>query len=330
MKKILLLFFLAICLKGFSQKIILTVNNGDLYSLDVLNCKLTVLSKTGIIFEDISFTTDGRLWGISKGELYEIDTLTYATNYVGNTGIGSVGLVELDDTTLIMDSAYRLFKLNVKNASASYLTEIGSSYNPLGDLTWYNDDLYMSCSKSTDQRPYLLRITFNPGKTAITQVHEVNKVPPCVGLVTLSLTNENPILGFELNDVYKICHEDGSYRKICSLNLPQQSVFGAASMKLPVPISETGHCSYAEAEPDFVNVFTPNNDGINDVWEVSGFHTHVIIQIFNRWGMKVNGDIEMYVGETYKWDGGNCSDGVYYYSITTSDETYHGCITLLR
>jgi gliding motility-associated-like protein len=330
MKKCLLVLFLLICFKGFSQKIILAANNGDLYSFDALDCKITLLGKTGIGFEDISFTGDGRLWGISIGKLYQIDTLTYKIKYAGNAGFISVGLVELDDTTLIINSGHLLFKLNVNTAATSYLGDIGSQYNPTGDMTWYNDDLYISCLKNNDAFGCLVRVTFDANKTAITQVQEMNKVPGCVGLVTVSLTNENPILGFNLDYVYKICHEDGSYKKICALNLPQQSpsIWGAASMKLPTPIAEKGHCTYAD--PEFVNVFTPNNDGINDVWEVSGFHTRASVQIFNRWGKQVNGAVEMYAEESYKWDGGNCSSGVYYYIITTPEETYKGFLNLLR
>ncbi len=72
------------------------------------------------------------------------------------------------------------------------------------------------------------------------------------------------------------------------------------------------------------NVFTPNGDGINDVWKFSEeslkgmkeFH----LTIYNRWGQKVweteNQDEAINTG----WDGKNflgitCSPGIYYYVI---------------
>jgi gliding motility-associated-like protein len=65
------------------------------------------------------------------------------------------------------------------------------------------------------------------------------------------------------------------------------------------------------------NVFTPNNDGSNDVFTVSGTNlTDVNCVIFNRWGQKL-----------YEWDrvkgswdgrtlaGEECPDGTYFYIV---------------
>jgi gliding motility-associated-like protein len=333
MKKILLFFFLIICCKGFSQKILINLRYGDFYSIDVTNCKSTLLGNAGLGFKDIAFTPDGRLWGLSEGKLYQIDTLTFTTKYIGDTGFLSVtSSVDLDDTTLIIDNGFKIYKLNVNTASATYIGDIDHQYIGTGDWTWFNNDLYMSCAKFSNQRTYLMRMVFNANHTAIVRFEEVNKVPTFYGMVTVSLTNESPILGFYSGDIYKICHEDGSYKMICSLPLPQgaDGVWGAAAMKLPTPIVETGPCSYAEREFLIPNVFTPNNDGINDFWELGSFAGSATIEIFNRWGMKVNGDVKIKAEEIYKWDGGDCSSGVYYYSITTSDETYHGFLNLIR
>lgn len=337
MKKCLLLFCLAICYRGFSQKIIVTTNTGDFYSIDILNCKDSLLVKSGFVFNDISYTTDGRLWGISAGQLYQIDTLSYKTNYIGDTGLStSVTLVEVDDSTLIIDNTPNLYRLNVNTLSKTSIGGFGSQYYPAGDLAWYNNDLYMTCSRASGLKTIfvILRIAMNANYTTITRIEELKGVPIFFGLVTIPLSNETPIIGFDNGDIYKICHEDGSCKKVCSLNLPagSESIFGAASMKLPVPIIETGPCSYSEKEMLFniPNVFTPNNDGINDVWKLTSFPSSAIVQIFNRWGIKVNEGMEIKKGEIYSWDGDNCSDGIYYYTITTSDNTYSGFLNLLR
>lgn len=64
------------------------------------------------------------------------------------------------------------------------------------------------------------------------------------------------------------------------------------------------------------NVFTPNNDGVNDFWYPSGYKIDKMeIHIFNRWGELV------FIGDenNYTWDGscGNqdCSNGTYFYVI---------------
>ncbi len=90
------------------------------------------------------------------------------------------------------------------------------------------------------------------------------------------------------------------------------------------------------------NVFTPNGDGINDVFkalpnEYSGEFT---IKIFNRWGNVVFESKD----SDFEWDGANrttkqpCSDGTYFYVAElilqgledTHKEILKGSITLLR
>lgn len=87
-------------------------------------------------------------------------------------------------------------------------------------------------------------------------------------------------------------------------------------------------------EPVFPNVFTPNDDGMNENWQPKlclDDDGQVNITIYNRWGKKV---FESINNDTY-WDGrttsgNNCPEGTYYYIITTTKETYKGTIQLLR
>jgi gliding motility-associated-like protein len=80
---------------------------------------------------------------------------------------------------------------------------------------------------------------------------------------------------------------------------------------------------------EFPNVFTPNNDGKNDLWYLPGFCGNV--QIFNRWGQLL---IQMDVGQ--KWDGtinnNLVMEGVYYFISTNyeSNKKVEGHFQLLR
>lgn len=78
------------------------------------------------------------------------------------------------------------------------------------------------------------------------------------------------------------------------------------------------------------NVFTPNQDGVNDVWITGGEIKEV--QILNRWGNVVYSTDENFNGWDGKTkDGLTCVDGVYYYVLTEKDNTIHkGFITLIR
>jgi gliding motility-associated-like protein len=63
----------------------------------------------------------------------------------------------------------------------------------------------------------------------------------------------------------------------------------------------------------FNNVFTPNNDGVNDKFTIVNLKPDSKLVIFNRWGS------EVFRTDNYdnSWDGEKLSGGVYYYLLTT-------------
>lgn len=73
------------------------------------------------------------------------------------------------------------------------------------------------------------------------------------------------------------------------------------------------------------NVLTPNNDGINDVWFLQTTD-EIGLTILNRWGQIVF----QYKGNNPIWDGGNNTEGVYFYSIESQNYNLHGNITIQR
>jgi|GEM_PF-1833453 len=83
------------------------------------------------------------------------------------------------------------------------------------------------------------------------------------------------------------------------------------------------------------NVFTPNNDNINDEWVLKNLPSETHIKIYNRWGIVVVGEDAISVQGSYKWDGRTTAglesnDGVYYYIITSEEKTYRGFLQLIR
>ncbi|CAG0954739.1 MAG: T9SS type B sorting domain-containing protein [Bacteroidetes bacterium] len=88
------------------------------------------------------------------------------------------------------------------------------------------------------------------------------------------------------------------------------------------------------------NVFTPNNDGINDLWQpiriIEGNQEVLEIKVYNRWGK-----IVLEAGNEFKgWDGNcdgvPCSEGVYFATVIIENKNNNsvkklsGNITLLR
>jgi gliding motility-associated-like protein len=84
------------------------------------------------------------------------------------------------------------------------------------------------------------------------------------------------------------------------------------------------------------NTFTPNNDGVNDIWELKNFSNYVngSVQIFNRSGQIVYESIGYKI--PFKGSMGNkdLPAGTYYYVIKTNNifnnKTFTGYLTILR
>ena len=74
------------------------------------------------------------------------------------------------------------------------------------------------------------------------------------------------------------------------------------------------------------NKLSPNNDGINDYWDLKGFGEGAKIEIRDRWGQVV------FETTNYKdeWNGGNLPIGTYYYVINKEGDIYKGFIYLSR
>ena len=101
-----------------------------------------------------------------------------------------------------------------------------------------------------------------------------------------------------------------------------------------VDTSESNYATCYQPEPPIIivpNVMTPNGDGMNDIFEIRYIDLYDVkkLTIYNRWGTIV------YQSEDYQndWDGGNVSDGVYFYVLElwkgTDNTNYYGNLTII-
>jgi gliding motility-associated-like protein len=77
------------------------------------------------------------------------------------------------------------------------------------------------------------------------------------------------------------------------------------------------------------NVFTPNNDGLNDRWEIDGLANRTnTVRVFNRWGQLVL-DAKNYRNT---WAAADVPDGTYYYEVIVDGkgDPFTGHVTILR
>jgi gliding motility-associated-like protein len=136
---------------------------------------------------------------------------------------------------------------------------------------------------------------------------------------------QNPTHDYKsLVDTFKVClvaqNAGACFDTLCKIIIPT-----ARLLKIP-------------------NVFTPNNDGINDAFDIEILgQTYYEIKIYNRWGNKVfEGNADGKGNDGINWngktdnDGNQNSEGVYFYVFKykfndkESEKTLHGSIALIR
>lgn len=84
------------------------------------------------------------------------------------------------------------------------------------------------------------------------------------------------------------------------------------------------------------NVFTPNNDLVNDVFKVKGYNiTNFRAVIYDRWGLELFNWSDVSQGWDGRVNGNICNDGTYFYIISCTDSDNkdikkQGSLTLLR
>lgn len=134
---------------------------------------------------------------------------------------------------------------------------------------------------------------------------------------------------------FTISNSTGSYN-FCSNSLPNSCVGGAITITGTVS-NGCGTVSHSwTLVPDLCslkipNVFTPNDDSVNENFEIIGLENYedVIFKVYNRWGNEVFSDTN------YKnnWNGSDLASGTYYYILELPfgiKQKFEGAITILR
>lgn len=94
----------------------------------------------------------------------------------------------------------------------------------------------------------------------------------------------------------------------------------------------------SECDLKFFNAFSPNDDGMNDGWEIenieSGDYDDNKVEIYNRWGQLI-WDGTHYDNKNVVWKGrsnnnNELPDATYFYIATINGDVYKGYIELTR
>jgi len=86
--------------------------------------------------------------------------------------------------------------------------------------------------------------------------------------------------------------------------------------------------------PVVPNTFSPNNDGVNDTWNIKYMDTYpdCTVEVFNRFGKKLYSSVGYTVPWDGKYNGADLPIGVYYYVINPKNgrSTISGSVTIIR
>ena len=87
---------------------------------------------------------------------------------------------------------------------------------------------------------------------------------------------------------------------------------------------------------EMTNTFSPNNDGINDTWNLDfSSYNEVKLVIFNKWGSEVASFNELNISWDGIYEGSDLPAGTYYYIVQLTESTGNvidqsGPITIIR
>jgi gliding motility-associated-like protein len=137
----------------------------------------------------------------------------------------------------------------------------------------------------------------------------------------------------------------GNGNTATGFSVPPQTYTSAGDYTASITVSD-GVCSdqasvvihVLNEAPELVipNVFTPNNDLVNDIFRVKGYNiSNFRGVIYDRWGLELFSWSDVSQGWDGKVNGNTCHDGTYFYIISCKDADNkdikrQGSFTLLR
>lgn len=184
---------------------------------------------------------------------------------------------------------------------------------------------------------YTIRLVAKDGNctdTAEIQATVLARIPLNKGFDTFFCSAEAIELSTGLDTPYAVQWSNGANAHQITVNQ-----FGVFSVKVSVGVCEsfdTFRISPIPWErPLMANVFTPNSDGINELFPDTGTMRNMRIWIYNRWGQMVFSNQYGEKGWDGKWKGIDSAEGPYFYqarfrTCEGKEEEWEGEVMLLR
>lgn len=286
-------------------------------------------------FIDIAITPNGTLYGVDDS-LYLIDVNNETTQNIGSiitsegVYVWGNGLVALNNDYLLADHSDSLVKISVVDATAENIGFIGYWSN--GDFAFFNKKLYLA-----DGLNHLIEIVLDPLTDNVISVTDIGLMNTFYGSVYSLFTSTSLIscegdrldlYAIDGDKVYKLDVTDANATEICFIPNEHYSYGAASTYDFEKVVKE-------KEVKELPNVFSPNNDGSNDLFEIPQSFSSTII--FNRWGEKVfDADSDGVYWDGKTTSGSDVPEGTYFYIISLKDDCsgdekiVKGTLSLLR
>jgi gliding motility-associated-like protein len=174
--------------------------------------------------------------------------------------------------------------------------------------------------------PNIIKVYTQPKADFTTDFDLVTIQNPVINFTNTSSSGDNPLWKFGDGDTSTLDNPSHTYKNIgiYEVWLVYQSEHGCIDSLMK-------NITVIDDSITVPNVITPNNDGINDYFEVKNIESFLTNEfiVYDRWGKKV------YEKLNYRndWNGGNLSDGTYYIILRghgiIKDVEYKGTLTII-
>lgn len=220
-----------------------------------------------------------------------------------------LGIAGLDTVALCPNDSVVLTNLGDNSGAGSTIGNLWSDNSTGTDLVVHAPGLYW------------LELSNAAGCSNRDSIYVLSETPPFVTIdsaFTMCGTETIPVYGSGYDSTVTLLWNTGATTDTIYVNTPGTytlmvtngcSSDTAYTQVIQIPVVDAN---------ELPNIFTPNGDGINDVYDLNDiFHysNSFHVQIFNRWGSKIYDTQDPEVN----WNAKNLSDGVYYMAILYTD-----------
>ncbi len=266
----------------------------------------TNFCKNDSLFLSVNYPNAQFLWNTGSNDnfIYVSSPGTYYLQITDSIGCSASDSIDVE--------MFDLPQFDIGNDTIlCHNTEINLSISGFEAYLWSDSSTFNNLN-ITEQGLYWLEVTDSNSCKSKDSIFITDTFPPDIFVGNDTVLCENDILTIELNNEdYLYVWNTGSSNSYLRINQPgaywvkASNICGSDSDTIFVDFEYCG-------EIIIPNIFTPNNDGVNEFFKIKGIETlKWELYIYNRLG-----DLVFY-SEDYKnnWNGDKNPDGVYYYVL---------------